>query len=86
MPLRSLRRAAIRVGFAGCGRGMQEVATQITAFAQTHLGLTLPELEIDGQVRYCWQHWPAGEVLVVIDDVTGYDKIEALFAAVRSAF
>ncbi|MGB3768012.1 MAG: NB-ARC domain-containing protein, partial [Phormidesmis sp.] len=55
----------------------QEVATQITAFAQTHLGLTLPELEIDGQVRYCWQHWPAGEVLVVIDDVTGYDKIEA---------
>ena len=55
----------------------QGVATQITAFAQTHLGLTLPELEIDGQVRYCWQHWPAGEVLVVIDDVTGYDKIKA---------
>ena len=54
----------------------QEVATQITAFARENLGLTLPEIEIDGQVRYCWQQWPAGEVLVVIDDVTDYDKIE----------
>ncbi|MGB3767244.1 MAG: tetratricopeptide repeat protein, partial [Phormidesmis sp.] len=54
----------------------QEIATQITTFAQSHLGLTLPELEIARQVRYCWQWWPAGEVLVVIDDVTDYKKIE----------
>ena len=53
----------------------QEIATQITGFAQTNLGLTLPELEIEGQIRYCWQQWPAGDVLVVIDDVTDYGAI-----------
>ena len=54
----------------------QEIATQITAFAQSHLGLTLPELEVEEQVRFCWQQWPAGNVLVAIDDVTDYGKIE----------
>ncbi len=53
----------------------QEIATQITGFAQTNFGLTLPEMEIDGQIRHCWQYWPAGEVLIVIDDVTDYGVI-----------
>jgi tetratricopeptide (TPR) repeat protein len=55
----------------------QEIATQIVIFAQVHLGLTLPDkLEIEDQVRYCWQHWPAGDVLVVLDDVTDYKAVE----------
>ncbi len=53
----------------------QEIATQITGFAQVNLGLTLPETEIDGQIRHCWQYWPWGEVLIVIDDVTDYEAI-----------
>lgn len=53
----------------------QDIATQITTFAQANLGLTIPELEIDGQVRYCWQQWPVGQVLIVIDDVTNYGQI-----------
>jgi tetratricopeptide (TPR) repeat protein len=55
----------------------REIATELLTFAQTHLGLSIPEqLEIDAQVRFCWQHWPQGEALVVLDDVTNYRAIE----------
>ena len=53
----------------------QEIATQITDFAHVNLGLTLPGVEINGQIRHCWQYWPEGEVLIVIDDVTDYRAI-----------
>jgi tetratricopeptide (TPR) repeat protein len=55
----------------------QEIATQIVTFAKAHLGLTPPdELEIDAQVRFCWQQWPEGDALIVLDDVTNYKAIE----------
>jgi tetratricopeptide (TPR) repeat protein len=55
----------------------REIATDIVTFAQVHLGLSLPEqLEIEDQVRFCWQRWPEGEALVVLDDVTDYQAIE----------
>ncbi|WP_240519025.1 tetratricopeptide repeat protein [Leptolyngbya sp. BC1307] len=54
----------------------QEIATQITTFAQMNLRLTLPEGEIDKQIQHCWQYWPEGDVLVVIDDVTDYGAIK----------
>jgi tetratricopeptide (TPR) repeat protein len=54
----------------------REIATEIVLFAQTHLGLSLPDqLEIDAQVRFCWQRWPEGEALIVLDDVTDYQAI-----------
>jgi tetratricopeptide (TPR) repeat protein len=55
----------------------QEVATQIVNFAQTKLGLVIPEkFKIDAQIEFCWQQWPEGEVLIVLDDVTNYDVIQ----------
>jgi tetratricopeptide (TPR) repeat protein len=55
----------------------REIATDIVTFAQVHLGLSLPDqLEIEDQVRFCWQRWPEGEALVVLDDVTDYQAIE----------
>jgi tetratricopeptide (TPR) repeat protein len=55
----------------------REIATEIVNFAQVHLGLKLPEqLEIDAQVAFCWQRWPEGEALVILDDVTDYQAIE----------
>jgi tetratricopeptide (TPR) repeat protein len=54
----------------------REIATEIVTFAQVHLGLSLPDqLEIEDQVRFCWQRWPEGEALVVLDDVTDYQAI-----------
>jgi hypothetical protein len=54
----------------------QEIATQIVTFSQAHLGLNPPDqLEIDAQVRFCWQQWPKGDALVVLDDVTDYGAI-----------
>jgi tetratricopeptide (TPR) repeat protein len=55
----------------------REIATELLTFAQTHLGLSIPEqLEIDAQVRFCWRMWPQGEALIVLDDVTDYQAIE----------
>ncbi|MGC1218866.1 MAG: tetratricopeptide repeat protein, partial [Phormidesmis sp.] len=53
----------------------QEMTTLLLRFAQLNLAMDLPELETVDQVRYCWQHWPAGEVLIVLDDVTDYSEI-----------
>ncbi|MCC5609810.1 tetratricopeptide repeat protein, partial [Nostoc sp. CHAB 5834] len=40
------------------------------------LGLKIPdELELPEQVAFCWRHWPAGDVLVVLDDVTNYGDV-----------
>ncbi len=56
----------------------QELGTQIVGFARSTLGLSLPDdLELSQQVAYCWRHWPAGEVLVVLDDVKDYAAIKA---------
>lgn len=55
----------------------QVIATQIITFAQTKLGLNIPEqLEIAAKVEYCWQHWIDGESLIIIDDVMDYKAIE----------
>jgi tetratricopeptide (TPR) repeat protein len=57
------------------GRGA-DLGTQIVEFAQAQLGLTPPDnLDLAGQVAYCWRHWPPladapGRVLVIFDDVT----------------
>jgi NB-ARC domain len=64
-------------GLCWLGARDQEIATQIVTFAQAHLGLTPPDqLEIEAQVRFCWQQWPEGDALVVLDDVTDYKAIE----------
>ncbi|WP_261892327.1 tetratricopeptide repeat protein [Acaryochloris marina] len=64
-------------GFCWLRARDQEIATQIVVFAQTKLGLTLPDgLDEKGLVGYCWGHWREGDVLVVIDDATEFDAVE----------
>lgn len=64
-------------GFCWLRARDQEIATQIVSFAQTKLGITLPDgLDEKGQADYCWGHWREGDVLVVLDDVTEFDAVE----------
>lgn len=53
----------------------QEIATQILSYAQSQLGFVVPDLDLAGQISYCWRNWAAGDVLVVLDDVTEYDAV-----------
>lgn len=56
----------------------QEIGTQIVRFAQAILRLNLTDgLEISAQVAQCWDNWVEGNVLVIIDDVTGEDESTA---------
>jgi energy-coupling factor transporter ATP-binding protein EcfA2 len=65
----------------------REIATDIVNFAQVHLEMKLPDqLEIDDQVRFCWQHWPPGKALIVLDDVTDYQAITPYLPPVDPRF
>ncbi len=54
------------------------IGSQITSFAQSQLGLTIPSgLEkLQEQVDWCWRHWKEGDVLVILDDVVNYAFVE----------
>jgi len=52
---------------------------QIAKFARTRLQLDLPNhlKSPEEQVVFCWQHWPVGQVLIVLDNVTDYKYISS---------
>jgi tetratricopeptide (TPR) repeat protein len=75
--IEQLQQGQYPAGFCWLRARDREIATDIVTFAQVYLGLSLPDqLEIEDQVRFCWQRWPEGEALVVLDDVTDYQVIE----------
>ncbi len=52
-----------------------DVGLQIVSFARSLLNLKSPEdFDLPNQLRYCWQNWPSGDVLLVFDDVTDYKQ------------
>jgi hypothetical protein len=55
-----------------------DIGVQIVEFAIVNFSnFTLPDgLTLDGQVKFCWQRWPQGQVLVVVDDVDDYRQVK----------
>ncbi|MEH2085738.1 tetratricopeptide repeat protein [Nostoc sp.] len=56
-----------------------DVGIQVVQFARIHLDLNPPQYldgDLPSQVKYCWQHWREGDVLVVLDDLNDYSKVE----------
>ena len=54
-----------------------DLGTQIVSYTKVHLKLTPPDdLDLPGQVSFCWQQWLAGNVLIVLDDVLDYQTIK----------
>ncbi|MDZ7964720.1 MAG: tetratricopeptide repeat protein [Nostoc sp. DedSLP03] len=52
-----------------------DVGIQILRFAELKFKLIAPDdWELADRLRYCWQNWEKGEVLLVFDDVTDYKK------------
>jgi tetratricopeptide (TPR) repeat protein len=55
----------------------ENVGIQIVQFAQAKLELKPPEdWDLIHQVDFCWSRWHQGNVLVVLDDVNDYQKVE----------
>ena len=65
----------------------ENIGIQIVDFAKTKLGLQPPS---DGglrlQIDFCWSNWSDGNVLIVLDDVTDYRKIESYLPPQPSRF
>ncbi|MEH2119534.1 tetratricopeptide repeat protein [Nostoc sp.] len=52
-----------------------DVGIQILRFAQLKFNLIAPDnWELADRLKYCWENWQQGEVLLIFDDVTDYKK------------
>jgi tetratricopeptide (TPR) repeat protein len=71
-------------------RGREDVGGQIEIFAQTQLGIVVPEelknRDLSERVAYYWRRWREGEVLVVVDDVLDYEGIAGYLPPVETRF
>ncbi|WP_414566957.1 tetratricopeptide repeat protein [Nostoc sp. CCY 9925] len=64
-------------GICWLGARDEDIGLQILQFAIAKLGLKPPEdWDVLKQVDFCWSRWHAGDVLVVLDDVNDYAKVE----------
>ena len=51
----------------------KELGIQIIDFARKHININPPDdLDLEGQVKFCWSNWKEGTALVVLDDVPKY--------------
>ncbi len=65
----------------------QDLGIQIVNFAKAHLGLNCPDnIDLSNQVRWCWQHWQEGDVLVVLDDINDYAQVKSYLPPPASRF
>lgn len=65
----------------------EDVGIQIVRFAQAKLGLNPPEdWDLPSQVDFCWSRWHEENVLVVLDDVNDYPKVEPYLPPQPSRF
>lgn len=65
----------------------QNLGLQIIQFCRTHLGLNPPDdFDVLPQVKWCWQRWQEGTVLLVIDDVQNYSAIQLYLPPQSSQF
>ena len=68
-------------------RAREEVGTQILGFARSCLDLDPPmEGDLESRVRWCWQRWRSGDVLIVLDDVQTFDQIRSVLPPRESRF
>jgi len=59
-----------------CWLSARNFAVGLVEFARPRFfpNVNLEHLFLAEQVTYCWQHWVEGDVLLVLDDVTNYEK------------
>lgn len=77
-----------RGGLCWVDAAQGDLANEIVAFARAHLALAPPDgLTIEGQLGYCWSHWPGTEaVLIIFDDVADLAAIRPVLAPPNGRF
>jgi len=64
-----------------------DVGIQIVSFARSLFNLKpLEDWDLPNQLRYCWQNWPSGDVLIAFDDVTDYKQVKPYLPPESSGF
>jgi tetratricopeptide (TPR) repeat protein len=68
-------------------KAREDVALQIIEFARMYVNIVPPtDWEIVEKVRWCWQQWRDGAMLIVFDDVQDYDDVRSFLPPPKSQF
>ena len=77
--LRHLEWGTYTAGLCWLQARQSEMGPQLVTFARNSLGIDLPDgLTLAEQVSACWRRWPAGEALIIFDDVLDYDRVRPI--------
>jgi tetratricopeptide (TPR) repeat protein len=68
-------------------KAREDVGLQIVEFARVYAKIEPPtDWDIVEKVRWCWQHWRDGLMLIVFDDVQDYGDIRSFLPPPKSQF
>ena len=68
-------------------RALEDVGLQIVQLAQIYFDVKPPDnLDLAAQLKYCYQRWGEGEVLLVLDNLTDYNREIELLLPCLSRF
>lgn len=89
--LRHLRQKSYSGGICWLDARNQDIVSRLLSFARTSLGLQIPEdiKDTEAILNYCWNYWPKpaeSNVLIILDDVTDYRKIQPYLPPAGSRF
>lgn len=58
----------------------KDIANQIIQYAKIYFDFEkiIPDLDLEGQLEFCWGNWPTAKNLIIFDDVKTYQDIESL--------
>lgn len=56
----------------------KDIGSQIIQYTKIYFGFEkiIPDLELEGQLKFCWENWPTEKSLIIFDDVRDYKSIE----------
>ncbi|MBD1945624.1 tetratricopeptide repeat protein [Coleofasciculus sp. FACHB-712] len=64
-----------------------DMGIELVRFARSQFALNpLEDWDLKTQVDFCWRRWQSGDVLIVLDDVTDYERIQPYLPPVEPRF
>jgi len=56
----------------------KDIGSQIIQYTKIYFGFEkiIPDLELEEQLKFCWENWPIEKNLIIFDDVRDYKSIE----------
>ncbi|MGK7925430.1 MAG: tetratricopeptide repeat protein [Spirulina sp.] len=66
----------------------KDIASQVVQYTKVFFDFEkiIPDLDLKGQLEFCWKNWPVERNLIIFDDVKEYESVEDLLPPDRDKF